>query len=464
MAHKRRVRDFLFRQKTPVQIQDGLVYKRLTIRINHQGVSLRDTEIGEKIGTKSQFRVRAGDFILSKIDARQGAFGIVPPEANDGIITGNFWTYHVDNQLVDTEWFLLFTTSDAFLELCRRSSAGNTHRKYLNEEIFLNHILEIPSLEEQRKAVTSCKTGQQRADEIQREITNQQFLLAKLKQALLQEAIQGKLTADWRASNPDVAPARQLLDQIQAEKDSLISAKKIRKEKPLPKITPNEIPFAIPNGWEWCRLDDFLNVRSGIAKGGKQYTGPTTPTPYLRVANVQRGYLDLDEIKFLDLPASEITKYSLEDGDLLATEGGDPDKVGRCSVWRSELEGCVHQNHIFAMRAYATSSIEVQFIPLILNSRFCQNYFLRSYKQTTNLASINKTVLRSTPIPLPPLAEQAVIVEHVEVLMKTCRALEDEIGYARNHAAQLLQAVLKEAFAPVPLTSESSENDLVDIN
>ncbi len=87
-------------------------------------------------------------------------------------------------------------------------------------------------------------------------------------------------------------------------------------------------------------------------------------------------------------------------------------------------------------------------MPLILNSTFCQSHFLASYKQTTNLASINKTVLRSTPIPLPPLAEQAAIVERVEALMASCRALEDEIAAARSHAAQLLQAVLKEAFAP----------------
>lgn len=448
MATKRRVRDMLLRLKTPVEIQDTEFYKRLTIRINHQGVSVRDTEIGAKIGTKSQFRVRAGDFILSKIDARQGAFGIVPPEADDGIITGNFWTYRVDNQLVDTEWFLQFTNSDAFLDLCKRSSTGNTHRKYLNEAIFLNHELAIPSLEEQRKAFVSCKAGNKRVEEVQHEITHQQSLLAKLKQAILQEAIQGKLTTEWRAAHPDVEPASQLLHRIQAEKARLIAAKKLRPEKPLPKITPAEIPFEIPKGWEWCRLDDFLNVRSGIAKGGKHYTSPTTPTPYLRVANVQRGYLDLKEIKCLDLPASEITKYALEDGDLLVNEGGDPDKVGRCAVWRSEVEGCVHQNHIFAMRPYGASSIEVDFMPLMLNSRFCQTHFLGSYKQTTNLASINKTVLRSTPIPLPPLAEQAAIVDRVEGLMTTCRALEAEIEHARTHASQLLQAVLKEAFAP----------------
>jgi tetratricopeptide (TPR) repeat protein len=257
----KRIRDMLTRLKTPVEIQDTEFYKRLTIRINHMGVSVRDTEIGAKIGTKSQFRVRAGDFILSKIDARQGAFGIVPHEADGGIITGNFWTYRVDNQLVDTQWFLQFTNSDAFLDLCKRSSTGNTHRKYLNEDIFLNHELAIPSLEKQRKAVVACKAGNKSVEEIQHEITHQQSLLAKLKQAILQEAIQGKLTADWRAAHPDVEPASQLLHRIQAEKARLIAAKKLRPEKPLPKITPAEIPFENPKGWVSARLGDMAAPR-----------------------------------------------------------------------------------------------------------------------------------------------------------------------------------------------------------
>lgn len=438
----------LLRLKTPVEILDSEIYKRLTIRINHNGVSVRDTVPGVSIGTKNQFRVCAGDFILSKIDARQGAFGVVPPEADGGIITGNFWTYRVDNKLVDTDWFLQFTNTNDFLELCQRSSTGNTHRKYLDEEIFLNHELEIPSLEDQRKAVGLCTVGKERVEEIQRELTDQEILLAQLNRAILQEAIQGKLTADWRAAHPQVEPASQLLRRIQTEKARLIAAKKLRPEKPLPPISPAEIPFEIPKGWQWCRLDDFLSVRSGIAKGGKRYTGPTTPTPYLRVANVQRGYLDLDEIKYLSLPASEVTKYALKNGDLLVNEGGDPDKVGRCAVWRNEIEGCVHQNHIFSLRPFAASSVEVEFVPFMLNSPFCQTHFLGSYKQTTNLASINKTVLRSTPIPLPPLVEQAAIVARVESLMLMCRTLESENEHSRTHVAHLLQAFLKDAFAP----------------
>lgn len=453
----KRIGDILTRNKTRVTVEDCISYKQVTIRTNYKGVVLRGVQDGATIGTKEQFLVAAGQFILSRIDARSGAFGIIPDELEGAIVTNDFLAFDINEKEVEIEFFNVFLQSPIFLEACIRASRGNTNRKRVDEDFFLNYEVNLPSLQDQNQLIKRINKARAGIATAQHEIARQQSLLAKLKQAILQEAIQGKLTSEWRAANSDAEPANQLLQRIQAEKTHLIAAKKLRPEKPLPKITADGIPFEIPQGWEWCRLDDFLNVRAGIAKGGKHYTGLTTPTPYLRVANVQRGYLDLAEIKYLDLPAGEIKKYTLEDGDLLVTEGGDPDKVGRCAVWRNEVGGCVHQNHIFSMRPYVDSSLKLEFVPLMLNSPFCQAHFLGSYKQTTNLASINKTVLRSTPIPLPSLAEQKAIVEKVEVLMTTCRALEAEIEHSRTHAAQLLQAVLREAFSGQPVAQDAND-------
>ena len=434
----------LLRLKNPVEIQDSEFYKRLTIRINHQGVSVRDTEIGANIGTKSQFRVRASDFILSKIDARQGAFGIVPPEADDGIITGNFWTYRVDNELVDTEWFLQFTNSEAFLDLCKRSSTGNTHRKYLNEAIFLNHELSIPSLEEQRKVVASCKTGNERVKEIQHEIAHQQTLLGKLKQAILQEAIQGKLTEDWRAAHPDVEPASQLLHRIQAEKARLIAEKKLRKEKPLPKITPEEIPFAISRGWEWCRMGD-----AGIFERGKSKHRPRNDNrlfnggkiPFVQTGDIARSksnafkvetcssyYNDfgLAQSRLWDAGTMCITiAANIAETGFLAFPACIPDSV---VAFTSTVEGKTPE--------YLRMFIEIT------------RTAIEKFAPATAQKNINLGIINQLLFPLPPLAEQAAIVERVEALMTTCRALEAEIEQSRTHAAHLLQAVLKEAFAP----------------
>jgi type I restriction enzyme S subunit len=426
----------LVRLKTPVEIQDLETYKRLTIRINHQGVSVRDTEIGEKIGTKSQFRVRAGDFILSKIDARQGAFGIVPPEADDGIITGNFWTYRVDNQLVDTEWFLQFTNSNAFLDLCKRASTGNTHRKYLNEEIFLNHEVAIPSLEEQRKTVAACKAGNKRVQEVQHEIAHQQSLLNKLKQAILQEAIQGKLTADWRAAHPDVEPASQLLHRIQAEKARLIAAKTLRPEKPLPKITAAEIPFEIPEGWEWCRIGNEIKI-----------TGGSQPNKGVFIKEPREGYTRFVQIR--DFKSDEYKTYIptklanrlFGKEDILIGRYGPP-------VFQI-LRGLEGTYNVALMKAESRfGTLHNDFLFYLLQEPRIQRIVVRESERTAGQTGVRLPLLNEIPFPLPPLAEQAAIVERVEALMTTCRALEAEIGQARRHADQLLQAVLKEAFAP----------------
>lgn len=441
----RRVGDMLVRLKTPVEIQDTEFYKRLTIRINHQGVSVRDTEIGANIGTKSQFRVRAGDFILSKIDARQGAFGIVPPAADGGIITGNFWTFRVDNQLVDTDWFLQFTNSDAFLDLCKRSSTGNTHRKYLNEAIFLNHELAIPSLEEQRKAVESCKSANERFEEVQHEITHQQSLLGKLKQAILQEAIQGKLTADWRAAHRDVEPAGDLLQRIQAEKTRLVAAKKLRPEKPLPKVTPAEIPFKIPKGWEWCRLIELSEkTGSGSTPSGGKTAYSSSGIPFLRSQNVHDNGLVLDDVARISAAIHQrMEGTTVYPEDLLLNITGG--SIGRCAIVSNEIEEANVNQHVAIIRPVLRPS--GKYLHAVILSPYFQGK-IEEAQTGAGREGLPKNKMDRIAIPLPPLAEQAAIVVRVEAMMTTCRALEEEIEHARTHAAHLLQAVLKEAFAP----------------
>jgi type I restriction enzyme S subunit len=333
------------------------------------------------------------------------------------------------------------------LDLCKRSSTGNTHRKYLNEGIFLNHELAIPSIEEQQKALVACKAGNKRVEKVQHEITQQQSHLAKLKQAILQEAIQGKLTADWRAAHPDVEPASQLLHRIQAEKARLIATKKLRPEKPLPKITPAEIPFEIPKGWEWCRASNIGFVIGGLTKNAAKRGGHKRLLPYLRVANVYANRLDLSDLQEIGVTDSEVEKLLLEKDDLLVVEGnGSRDQVGRIARWDALIDPCVHQNHVIKVRLG-----EPKVAPWALYwflSPTGRVLIEEQARTSTGLYNLSTGKVANLPIPLPPLAEQAAIVERVEMLMTTCRALEAEIEHARTHAAHLLQSVLKEAFAP----------------
>src|SRR5690606_9116679 len=140
--------------------------------------------------------------------------------------------------------------------------------------------------------------------------------IKKLRESILQLAVQGKLTRDWRSSvglnGVKVEPGSTLLERIKSEKAQLIKAGKIKKEKPLPEITEDEIPYELPERWVWCRLEDLTSITGGVTKG-KINQKNLVETPYLRVANVQRGFLDLDLMKDILVSKTDYEKYQLLD-------------------------------------------------------------------------------------------------------------------------------------------------------
>ena len=163
--------------------------------------------------------------------------------------------------------------------------------------------------------------------------------------------------------------------------------------------------------------------------------------PYLRVANVQRGYLDLKVIKYLPIPINDFCRYEVLPNDLLITEGGDWDKVGRTAIWNGEVSCYIHQNHVFKARRFLPKQ-NIFWLQSYMNSLPARTYFANASKQTTNLASINKTQLRNCPIPLPPLPEQRRIVAKVDALMALCDQLENQIDQQTAKQTQLLEAVM----------------------
>lgn len=194
--------------------------------------------------------------------------------------------------------------------------------------------------------------------------------------------------------------------------------------------------------WSFGRLEEHSKIASGVAKGQRYGNTRTVEVPYLRVANVQDGYLDLSEIKTIRVPPDDVEALRLQSGDIVMTEGGDFDKLGRGAIWPGGLADCIHQNHIFRVRL-DQSSLLPRFFAAFLRSGFAKNYFLRCSKQTTNLASINMTQLRATPTPLPPLPIQQKFVALVE-RVESLRAVQRE---ALRQAEHLFTSLLNRAFS-----------------
>lgn len=200
-------------------------------------------------------------------------------------------------------------------------------------------------------------------------------------------------------------------------------------------------PVINERGWKAKKLKEISEVVSGVTKGRKFNGKPTVFVPYLRVANVQDGFLDLTEIKDIEVLDSDIEKFQLKKGDVILTEGGDRDKLGRGHVWYEEIPVCIHQNHIFRVRLNE-KLLNPEFFSFLIGSAYGKKYFAKSAKQTTGIASINSTQLKNFPALLPPLALQqkfACIAQDVE------RIHEQQVASGR-HIEGLCEGLMQRAF------------------
>ena len=433
--------DFLHRSKIPIDIEDGQEYKRVTIKTKHQGVSVRDTEKGKKIGTKKQFVLKAGQFVLSKIDARYGAFGIAPDEVDGAIITGNFWAYDVDFSIINIEWFNQFTNSQDFYDVCERASSGITHRKYLNEDFFLNYEIELPDVKEQLQIVEEFKKNKITIEFQSTELTHQLDLVKQLRQAFLREAMQGKLVP----RNTNDEPASVLLEKIKAEKERLIKEKKIRKGKLQEAETLDELLFDIPNHWVWCKLD---SICKNITDGTHQ-----TPTytksgrMFLSAQNVKPFRFMPEEHKFVSEEAYQgyIKNRKPERGDLLIGRVGAG--IGETAVIDQDLDFCIYVSLglVQPFKEYVDSN----YLAYVFNSPYGYSYAKGNISSKGGSAgNFNLGRIRSFLIPFPPLSEQQRIVTKLDELMAHCDELEVSIKESQQQNELLLQQMLREALEP----------------
>jgi type I restriction enzyme S subunit len=300
----------------------------------------------------------------------------------------------------------------------------------------------VPSLDEQENFVESYLKLEESKSDIACEFTHQLDLLKQLRQAFLREAMQGKLTAKWRTDNPDTEPASELLKKIKAEKEKLVKEGKLKKDKPLPAIKENEIPFEIPVSWMWCRLGEICSkIGSGSTPNGSNYS--KEGIPFFRSQNVLDSGLYYNDIKFISKSVHEKMKGTivLPNDILLNITGGS---LGRCALVPSDFEEGNVSQHVSIIRP--TKSINSFFHKLML-SPLMQDYIFSS---TTGAGreGLPKYNLEQFPLPFPPLSEQLQIVTKLDELMQYCDNMEESIKTSQQQNEMLLQQVLREALEP----------------
>jgi type I restriction enzyme S subunit len=192
--------------------------------------------------------------------------------------------------------------------------------------------------------------------------------------------------------------------------------------------------------WKKVLLDQVACIQTGLAKGKKNIKNPVS-VPYLRVANVQDGYLDLSLIKEIEIGRDDIHRYSLKRGDVLLTEGGDFDKLGRGAIWHGDINPCLHQNHIFVVRP-KDHILTPEFLSLLTGSSYGKAYFLKCSKQSTNLASINSSQLKKFPVLLPQKDEQVAMADLFSFWKQAIEKTERLIAAKEKRKKIIMQALL----------------------
>jgi type I restriction enzyme S subunit len=242
-----------------------------------------------------------------------------------------------------------------------------------------------------------------------------------------------------------IAEKQNFINLLKEKRQALISHVVTKGLNPKVRMKDSGIEWIgeVPEHWVIRKLKYTARIQSGIPKGKDLSNKETISVPMLRVANVQDGYLNLDDIHQIEIEPSELERYSLQYGDVLMNEGGDNDKLGRGAVWREQISPCIHQNHVFAIR---THSIEPEWLELLTQSSYAKFHFYYSSKQSTNLASISSTNIKLTPLLIPPVEERTAIIEYLREEMSKSDTLFNEVAKSvellKEHRTALISAAV----------------------
>lgn len=298
----------------------------------------------------------------------------------------------------------------------------------------------LPTLDVQRRLVARIDALFCELDDGETALARARADLETYRKSLLKAAVAGALTADWRAANASRSDGAELLARVLADRRNRWRADPRNYGKRY--IEPAGPDVArlerLPDGWTWATLGQLTFVSGGATVDAKRKALSPITVPYLRVANVQRGWLDLEKVKTIELERSAVPPLRLLPGDVLLNEGGDRDKVGRGWVFEGQISDCVHQNHVFKARP-ASDVVLPKLVSSYLNE-FGRAFFMEQGKQTTNLASISLSKVSKAPVPVPPLAEAEVIWTRLE------DSQHDISSELEADASALRQSILAAAF------------------
>jgi type I restriction enzyme S subunit len=413
--------------------------RRITVRLKVLGVEKRGIE-NEVAGATKQYIRRAGQFIYGKQNFHKGAFGIVPPELDGFESSSDLPAFDVDKSCLPEFVFYFFKQGNFYLELSKIASGVATQR--INTTQLFELELLLPDIKTQRLLISNIQLLEKNGLDISIELTHQLTLVKKLRHQLLQDAVQGKLVGQ----NKNDEQASELLKKIKAEKEKLIAEKKLKKEKELTPIKPEEIPFEIPENWVWCRLGEIAEIGTGA-------TPLTSNSDYYENGKIPWITSSATNNLFVDEPELYITEKALKETNCKVFPVGT---LVVAMYGQGKTRGQITELNFPAATNQACATITLFFNEITLR-KYIKLFFQKIYNEIRELAqggaqpNLNMGKVRDTIIPFPPLAEQNRIVQKLYELMNYCNELEVSIKQSESQNEKLLHQVLREALRKEPV-------------
>lgn len=438
---KVKIGDFLTEREGRYKPDDSKIskYKRLD-KIDFSGT----IHISDKPTKTDMIIVHPGDLVISGINVAKGAVAVY--QGNEPVCaTIHYSSYTFDSLKVDLDYFKYFVKSPEFIAALQKQVKGG-----IKTEIKPKHLLpleiSIPDLQTQQEIVKEISLQLQKTEQLSIEIESQKNYIKQLRQNILQDAIEGKLTADWRKqnpvqkSNPDY-DAEALFEQIQKERSIE------KKQKVLSPITDEEKPFEIPEGWKWVRLGEIsISSMAGKSFACEGRTVTANEWGIIKTSAITSGIFIEKENKFYSetKPNDIFTKINIGDF-LFCRASGSKGLAGKSCIVEKINSNLLLSDKSIRIELYP--DIKTYYINTLNNSSYGENYRVSlGTNKSTTMNNLTREQILNFVIPLPPLAEQNEIVARIEAKLQTITALKKQIAEREQLAKRLMQSILKEAF------------------
>lgn len=400
-----RIGDVIRRSTLLVTVEDNVLYSQITLKTNGGGTVLRGKKLGKDIGTKKQYLAKEGQFIMSKIDARNGAFGVVTKELDNAIVTGDFPLFDVNQEKINPYYLYLLSSTRPFVQYAQSCSRGTTNRQRIDMDAFLSLQIPLPSLEEQNKIVAAYNDTITQADNLSQQAGD------------INDQIETYLKETLGIEHNNTSSRKNTIGKF----IWLV---------PLKNITRWDVYNSQDSNYSGTY--DYLSLRDLLISSPKYGAGYKAEKKQRDVRYIR--ITDINEDGSLNDDFASVAKYDnqylLKQNDFLIARTGNT--VGKTFLYDESLGKAIYAGYLIKFEL-DTSKVNPQYLLAYTKSSVYKTW-IKNNMRISAQPNINSKQYEESPIILPPLAVQNEIVDHISALRAKQKHLQQQASDLRTQA------------------------------